>query len=125
VSARRERTLCLEHEPGDESDIVRLACPDQQGLFAKVVGALIQHGIDVVSADAWSDGRGIAAVEVRIEHVDERDWGKVERDLRAVVDGSVDVAARIQQRVRTYSRGHRRAVAAAPPRREVLVSNDA
>ncbi len=123
--ARRERRLCLEHEAGRDFDVVRIACADQKGLFAKIAGALALHGIDVVAADAWNDGRGIAADELRIEHVDSRDWQKVEHDLGAVIDGRVDIAARIEQRVRTYSRSHRRATAAAPPRREVLVSNDA
>ena len=42
-----------------------------------------------------------------------------------MVRGTVDVRARLAQRVRTYSRAHRRAIAAAPPRLEVLVSNEA
>ncbi|HVE18837.1 MAG TPA: hypothetical protein VNB52_07120, partial [Ilumatobacteraceae bacterium] len=70
---------------------------------------------------------GIAVDQFRVSRsVSGRgDWSKLEHDLRGVVRGTVDVRARLAQRVRTYSRAHRRAIAAAPPRLEVLVSNEA
>ena len=85
------------------------------------------HGVDVVSAQAWTSSDGIALDQFRVPRGSSvrTDWHRLEHDLRGSVAGSVDVGSRIAQRVRTYSRAHRRAVAAAPPRLEVLVSNTA
>lgn len=111
----------------DDFDLWTVAARDQPGLFAKVAGAFAMHGIDVVSADVWTSSDGIAVDQFRVPRSSSArvDPAKLDHDLRAVVAGSVDVGSRIAQRIRTYSRAHRRAVAAAPPRLEVLISNDA
>jgi len=119
--------LHTHHEPAGEFDLWVVATPDQRGLFAKIAGTFAVHGIDVVSAEAWTSADGIAVDQFRVPRSSalDTDWTRLESDLRGTVGGSIDVGSRIAQRVRTYSRAHRRAVAAAPPQLEVLISNDA
>jgi [protein-PII] uridylyltransferase len=118
------RTQC---ERVGDFELWVIATPDQPGLFAKITAAFAMNGVDVIAAEAWTSADGIAIDQFRVSRPvpDERHRSKLEHDLRGVVGGSVDIGSRIAQRIRNYSRAHRRAVAAAPPRLEVLVSNDA
>jgi [protein-PII] uridylyltransferase len=118
------QTVC---ERFDDFDLWTVATSDQPGLFAKIAGAFAMHGVDVVSADVWTSADGIAVDQFRVPRSSSNraDPTRLEHDLRGAVAGSVDVGSRIAQRVRTYSRAHRRATAAAPPRLEVMISNDA
>ena len=127
ADVRTTGQLHTRHEPAGEFDLWVVATPDQRGLFAKIAGTFAVHGIDVVSAQAWTSSDGIALDQFRVPRAGSvhTDWNRLEHDLRGSVGGSIDVGSRIAQRVRTYSRAHRRAVAAAPPRLEVLVSNNA
>jgi len=124
---RSSGQLHSRRESVGDFDLWVIATPDQPGLFAKIAGTFAVHGVAVVTAEAWTSTDGIAVDQFRVSRsVSERgDWSKLEHDLRGVVRGTVDVRARLAQRVRTYSRAHRRAIAAAPPRLEVLVSNEA
>ncbi|MCU1368437.1 MAG: glnD [Ilumatobacteraceae bacterium] len=124
---RSTGVLHTHHETADQFDLWVVATPDQRGLFAKIAGTLAVHGIDVVSAQAWTSADGIAVDQFRVSRSGSvaTDWKRLETDLRGSVGGTVDVGSRIAQRVRTYSRTHRRAFAAAPPRLEVLISNNA
>ena len=124
---RASGTLRTHHESAGHFDLWVVATPDQRGLFAKIAGTFAVHGIDVVSAEAWTSADGIAVDQFRVPRATnmDTDWKRLESDLRGTVGGTVDVGSRIAQRVRTYGRAHRRAVAAAPPRLEVLVSNNA
>ncbi len=126
-AVRSTGVLHTHHEPAGEFDLWVVATPDQRGLFAKIAGTFAMHGIDVVSSEAWTSADGIAVDQFRVPRVASMntDWTRLESDLRGSVGGTIDVGSRIAQRVRTYSRAHRRAVAAAPPRLEVLISNDA
>jgi len=124
---RTTGVLQSHHEPAGELDLWVVATPDQRGLFAKIAGTFTVHGIDVVHAEAWTSADGIAVDQFRVPRsaAVATDWSRLESDLRGSVSGSIDLGGKIAQRVRTYSRAHRRAVAAAPPRLEVLISNDA
>ena len=126
-NVRSTGVLHTHHEPAGDFDLWVVATPDQRGLFAKIAGTFAMHGIDVVSSEAWTSADGIAVDQFRVPRVANvnTDWTRLESDLRGSVGGTIDVGSRIAQRVRTYSRAHRRAVAAAPPRLEVLISNDA
>jgi [protein-PII] uridylyltransferase len=126
-SVRTTGVLHAHHEAAGDFDLWVVATPDQRGLFAKIAGTFAVHGIDVVSAEAWTSTDGIAVDQFRVPRANavHTDWSRLESDLRGSVGGTIDVGSRISQRVRTYSRAHRRAVAATPPRLEVLLSNDA
>jgi [protein-PII] uridylyltransferase len=115
------------HDVAGDFDLWVVAAPDQAGLFAGIVGTLAVHGIDVVGAAAWTSADGIAVDQFRVARPTSGaiDWAKLDHDLRGCLGGTVDVGGKVAHRIRTYSRAHRRAIAAAPPRLEVLVSNDA
>jgi [protein-PII] uridylyltransferase len=118
--------LHVEHVVAGDVDLLRIASRDRAGLFSIMAGVLALHGLDVVGAAAITGADEVAVDEFRINtgFGIEPDWKKVEHDLRGAVAGEVDIDARLEQRLRQQSR-RRRAIAAAPPRLEVLVSNDA
>ncbi|MFZ4719140.1 MAG: [protein-PII] uridylyltransferase [Ilumatobacteraceae bacterium] len=124
--ARDDGQLHVEHIDGDGVDFLRIASVDRAGLFSIITAVLALHGLDVIGAAAVTDTDGIAVDEFRIARVfgNDPDWRKVEHDLRGAVNGSLDIDARLEQRLRQQSR-RRRALAAAPARLEVLVSNEA
>jgi len=114
-------------DPSGDLHVWRVATLDQQGLFAKVAGVMAIHGLDIVGAEASTTADGIVVDEFQIASSRgvAPNWAKIEHDLRGVIAGTIDVAGKIEQRIRTYERAHRRAVAATQPRLEVLISNTA
>ena len=114
----------VEHVDGDGVDLLRIASRDRAGLFSQIAGVLAVHGLDVVGASAATGADGVAIDEFRVARVPgiELDWRRVEHDLDRVLSGAVDIEARLEQRLKQT---RRRAMAAAPARLEVLVSNDA
>lgn len=125
--ARVDGGVHVEHEPEGDFDLLRIASSDHPGLFAQIAGTLALHGLDVVSADAYTgvDGTAIDEFKILVLRGGSPNWAKVQHDLRGVVMGEIDIDARLEQRMKSHGRTHRRAIAAAPPRLEVLVSNEA
>ncbi len=102
------------------------ASTDRRGLFSLIAGTLALHGLDVVGAEAFTGADGTAIDEFTIlrSSATSPNWSKLTSDLRGVLSGEVDIDARLEQRMKQQYRS-RRALAAAPPRFEVLISNDA
>ncbi|MCY7298723.1 MAG: hypothetical protein LH616_05880, partial [Ilumatobacteraceae bacterium] len=117
--------LQLQHVVDDEFEVLRIASTDRSGLFALIAGTLSLHGVDVVGADAHTSPDGTAVDEFRLSRAQGTavPWDRIEHDLRSALAGQLDITARLAQRITARSR--RRPLAAAIPRREVLVSNDA
>jgi len=105
--------------------VVRIVSRDRRGLFSLIAGTLALHSLDVVGADAFTAPDGTAVDEFMIlrNEATVTNWVKLEHDLRAALDGEFDIDGRLEQRIRNHGRG-RRPLAAAPARREVLISND-
>jgi [protein-PII] uridylyltransferase len=105
---------------------VTLVAPDRPGLFCRVAGTLALHGLDVLSARAWSTSDGLAVESFRVESVFGRppDWTMVEADLRQALAGRLSLEARLADRARDYATAPRPA-AASPARIQVAVDNDA
>jgi [protein-PII] uridylyltransferase len=118
--------LHVEHVRSGDVDMLRIASLDRAGLFALIAGVVALHGLDVVGAAAVTGADEVAVDEFRIATAFgvEPQWKRVEHDLRAALAGDLDIEARLEQRLRQQSR-RRRVMSAAPPRLEVLVSNDA
>jgi len=116
-----------EHQRVGEFDLFTVATADQPGLFAKVAGTLALHRVDVFGAEAWTSTDGIAIEQFQIlpNATDPAPFGRVQRDLTDFIAGRLDVDSRLESRVRSSLKVYRRAVAAAPPATEVLISNDA
>jgi [protein-PII] uridylyltransferase len=117
----------MQHVDDGEFHLLRIASRDRAGLFAHIAGVLTLHGLDVVGASAITGGDGTAVDEFRIwaSAGITPGWAKIEHDLRAALGGELDIDGRMEQRLRNQVRSRGRAMAAAAPRLEVLVSNDA
>lgn len=126
AAAAADGAVHVERVSADEVDLLRIAGADRAGLFATIAGVLALHGLDVVGARAITAAGGLAIDEFRIARSPgvETDWPRVEHDLRAALDGDLDIDVRLAARLRQQSK-RRRPLAAASPRLEVLVSNDA
>ena len=126
-AVRLDGGLHLEHVADGEFHLLRIAGGDRLGLFAQITGVLTLHGQDVVGASAVTFTDGTAVDEFRIMGAEgiAPNWTKIERDLHAALGGELDIDARMEQRLRNQGRGKGRALAAAPPRLEVRMSNDA
>lgn len=125
--ARAHRALVVEHDAGPELVRLRVAGPDRAGLFATVAGVLVLHRVDVTAAEAWTTSDAIAVEQFHVlpAAAETPALDRVARDLEAAVGGGLDLAARLAPRVAAARRQHRRATAAASPRTEVVVSNEA
>ncbi len=108
-----------------DGPVLHVVAPDRPGLFSKVAGTLALHGLDVVSARAWSPDEGLAAERFRVQSLyGAPDWAAVEADLRRVLSGRISLEARLAEKARDYAAAPR-PPAAAPARLEVAVDNDA
>ena len=109
-----------------EGPLVTVVAPDRPGLFWRVAGTLALHGLDVVSARAWSSADGFAIERFRVQSVFGRapDWPAVESDLNRVLAGRLSLEARLADRARDYASSPR-PPSAAPARVEVSVDNEA
>ncbi len=115
----------IEHVDQGDVDLLRIASRDRTGLFAQIAGVLALHGLDVLSASAATGADGVAVDEFRVAKIDGAlpNWQRIEHDLRAASAGEIDIDSRLDSRLRSPRR--RRPLAAASPRLEVLLSNDA
>jgi [protein-PII] uridylyltransferase len=120
--ARLAEALVLD----GEGPLVTVVAPDRPGLFWRVAGTLALHGLDVVSARAWSSADGFAVERFRVQSVFGRtpDWPAVESDVRRVLAGRLSLEARLADRARRYANSPR-PPSAAPARVEVSVDNEA
>ncbi|MGH8993033.1 MAG: ACT domain-containing protein, partial [Acidimicrobiia bacterium] len=108
-----------------DGPVLNLVALDRPGLFSKVAGTLALHGLDVISARAWSPEEGIAAERFRVQSLfGTPDWVALETDLRRVLAGRLSLEARLADKARDYAAAPR-PPAAAPARVEVTIDNDA
>src|SRR5205807_5314970 len=103
--ARLAESLVLD----GEGPLVTVVAPDRPGLFWRVAGTLALHGLDVVSARAWSSADGFAVERFRVQSVFGRtpDWPAVVSDLRRVLAVRRSLVARSASRAQC-SVGHPR-----------------
>ncbi|HTD49035.1 MAG TPA: [protein-PII] uridylyltransferase [Acidimicrobiia bacterium] len=84
--------------------VLTVVTDDRPGIFCKVAGVLAFHGLDVVSATAFSvDGRALSEFGVSDPFRTETPWPSVERDLALALSGRLAVHARVADRARTYN----------------------
>ena len=78
--------------------------PDRRGLFCAVAGVLALHGLDILGATASSRADGIAVEAFRVQPTVDRSppWDLVQRDLRAVLDGTLPLDEHLARRRRVY-----------------------
>ena len=103
---------------------VTVVAPDQPGLLAAVTGALALNGCNVRRAQV-SEGANDMAIDVfDVEPYFDRlpDWQKIEADLAATLEGTLEIDERLAELERTYARG-RRVLAAHPAQVKVTADN--
>jgi [protein-PII] uridylyltransferase len=93
---------------GRGSATVTMAAPDQPGLLAAAAGVLALHRLDVRAAvvDALpgpGGAMGVPVFAVAARPGATLDTGRLRDDLRRVLDGSLDVTARLAERESAYA----------------------
>jgi [protein-PII] uridylyltransferase len=82
---------------------VTMVAPDRPGLLWQAAGVLASHRLAVRSANATSHGTmAVAAFTVAPEFGDPPDAELVSSDLRRALEGRLDVAERLERRMRAY-----------------------
>jgi [protein-PII] uridylyltransferase len=104
---------------------ITVVAPDRPGLLAAIVGLLSVRGQSVLSTVATTDANGVAVdtFTFRPQFDREPDWTGIQAELLAVLDGAIDLDARVDERARRY--GGIRTTAARPPDPVVLVHVEA
>ncbi len=102
-----------------DGEVLTVVATDRPGLFSRVAGAVTLGGLEVLQAAACAEF-GMALVTVQVQPVfdDQIDWDVVCSSVDRAVNGRVALAARIDERIRTY----RRQTSAAAPLRIVETS---
>jgi [protein-PII] uridylyltransferase len=99
---------------------VTIVAPDRPGLLWQAAGVLASHRLAVRSANATSHGTmAVAAFTVAPEFGDPPDADLVSSDLRRALAGRLDVAERLERRMRAY-RESPVPVPVAPPKVTLL-----
>jgi [protein-PII] uridylyltransferase len=96
-------------------DMLTVIGDDRPGVFSRVAGVLALHGLDVLTANAYSsdDGRALAEFRVADPYREATPWTRVIADLELALDGRLAVDARVAERAHTYGRGRGPAAAGA------------
>jgi [protein-PII] uridylyltransferase len=93
---------------------VTIVAPDRPGLLWEAAGVLASHRLAVRSANATSHGTmAVAAFTVAPEYGDPPDADLVTSDLRRALEGRLDVAERLERRMRAHRQSP---VPVAPPK---------
>ncbi len=94
---------------------------DRSGAFSRVAGVLALSGLQIVSAQAHTEG-GVALSQFNVHH-DQFDFGRLEQQMRLGTSGQIALAARVSERRHTYARSFKRTSASQVPPR-VTFDND-
>ncbi|MFV2038938.1 MAG: [protein-PII] uridylyltransferase [Acidimicrobiales bacterium] len=108
-----------------EGNVLTILAVDHQGIFSRAAGAIAINGLEVLEAAAHAEfGIALAMFRVQSSFDDEIDWDRVCASAQEAVNGRLALAARIDERIRTYAR---RGLARAPQRlveTQVTIDND-
>ncbi len=127
--ARAEVIACRWLARADGTTGLSIAARDRRRLFADLAGALAAQGVEILSANLNTRRDGIAVDNFEIrdaatrQAVAEHRRARIERELRAAVAGSADVAALVE-RWRTRNAPRRLKAFTARPRSAPRVECD-
>ncbi len=82
---------------------------DRPGLFSKASGALALNGINVLAAQIFTRGDGVALEAFRVEgardrEIDEERWARVEANLSRALAGRISLDLRLAEKRGAYDR---------------------
>ena len=91
---------------GPDGQTLTVMTLDRPGVFSRIAGIVALHGLDVLSAAAYSSDDGMALAEFRVadRFRSETPWPRVVADLDRALDGKLALNARVADRARTYGR---------------------
>ncbi|TMA46763.1 MAG: [protein-PII] uridylyltransferase [Deltaproteobacteria bacterium] len=102
----------LAHFPEREYSEFAVCIRDRPGLFAMLSGVLAAHGLNILAARIATSRDAVALDAFRISHegarVEEERWERVERTLRGVLAGEVDVEELVRRSERPSILARRR-----------------
>jgi len=115
--SRGERTLAMKvaHEYDLEYSQVTISTLDIPGLFSKITGVMAANGINILGAQIYTQGNGVALDILQVRSpsgeliTDPEKWQRVEEDLVSVIEGRARVDDLVRKR-------HRPGLFAARPR---------
>ncbi|MFK7919807.1 MAG: [protein-PII] uridylyltransferase [Ilumatobacter sp.] len=88
-----------------DNDLITIVGPDSSGTFSQTAGVLSLHGLDVVTARAYSDEQGMAASQFRVLSPNgDVNWRTLKNDLRKGMAHELAIEARLVERAKTYRR---------------------
>lgn len=97
--------------PGEAHGVYELVvvARDRPGLFSKVSGALALNGINVLAAQIFTRGDGVALEAFRVEgahdhEIDPERWARVEANLQRALAGRISLDLRLAEKRETYDR---------------------
>lgn len=123
TAAQRQRMAAGATVVEVADDTLTVIATDQPGLFARVAGVLALAGMDVLSADVWSnDSMALEVFKVAPPADPERAWGAVRRDLEPALAGQFALTARLAARARANPRSGNALPGVATP--AVRIDND-
>ncbi len=106
-------------------DLITVVSPDSAGVFSQVAGVLSLHGLDVLTATAYSDALGMAASQFRIVQPESGvNWRSLKTDLSRALAHQLAIESRLVERAKTYRR-RRRTQAQQPGPPKVVFHDDA
>ncbi|AMV72054.1 nitrogen regulatory protein P-II uridylyltransferase, GlnD [Desulfuromonas sp. DDH964] len=105
---RGEKTVALKVEQVAEADFtqVTITTVDIPGLFSKIAGVMAANGINILGAQIFTTGNGIALDILQVlsaggERITSADkWARFEADLTAVIEGRARVDDLVKKRHR-------------------------
>ena len=105
-----EGQLATEVIPYGEYDEFTICAPDRKGIFSVFCGVLSANGLNILGARIVTtlDKKAFDVFYVdRVEHLTEEEhlrlWEKVEKNLRRVLNGEVEVEELVRRRQKNYS----------------------
>jgi [protein-PII] uridylyltransferase len=102
-------------------DIV-LVAPDRPGLLSLTAGVLALRGVGVLDARVHSEG-GVALQVFRSEPTgEERSWSRIQSDMRAAIEGRLDLGSALDER---WRQDRRRVLALPVPEIRLVTNNEA
>ncbi|MCY3986578.1 MAG: [protein-PII] uridylyltransferase [Candidatus Dadabacteria bacterium] len=123
-----EGQFATEVIPYGEYDEFTICAPDRKGIFSVFCGVLSANGLNILGARIVTtlDKKAFDVFYVdRVDHLSEQEhlklWEKVERNLRRVLDGDVEVKELVRRRQKNYS-SYTKNIPEYPP--EIVFDNE-
>jgi [protein-PII] uridylyltransferase len=118
----------VAHFPDRDYSELAVCTRDRPGLFAMLSGVLAGHGMNILAARITTSRDGLALDAFRLSYVDPADdaerWERVDRTLRRVLSGEVDVEALVRRHRRPSVLARRRRAATTRIEIDNAVSRD-